>query len=266
MTESPQFITLLQITDLHILSSPDTILLGVNTARYFEKIIQQAFAEQAFDLVLLTGDLAQDPCVTSYQYIRDTLTAYNTPCVCLPGNHDDYHIMQEVFSSNQITCRKHVLLNNWQVISLNSQIIGATGGYLSYEELVFTLQCLANHPHHHALIAMHHHCVETQSTWMDTMLVSNHQQFFTAIKDYPQVKAIVHGHIHQSMEKNVGTVKIWGSPSTCFQFKPNAHEFELDDLSPGYRIIRLYNDGQIQSDVIRLAEPLQGLEMHTHSY
>jgi 3',5'-cyclic-AMP phosphodiesterase len=174
--------------------------------------------------------------------------------------------MQQVFNTDSINCRKQILFNNWQLISLNSQIIGATGGYLSHEELVFLDECLAKYPKHYALLALHHHCLETQSIWMDTMIVANRQQLFATISSYPQVKAIVHGHIHQTLEAKVGTVQLWGTPSTCFQFKPKAKEFDLDDTSPGYRIIRLYDDGQIESEVIRLAEPLAGLQIHTHGY
>jgi Icc protein len=259
-------ITILHITDAHILSTPEATLLGVDTAHYFQEVLKQAFAKHYFDLVLLTGDLAQDPCLASYQFIRDTLMAYRTPSICLPGNHDDYGLMEQVFNTENISCRKQVLFNNWQLISLNSQIIGANGGNLSHAELLFLDDCLAKHPKHYALLAMHHHCLETQSVWMDAMIISNRQQLFAAISHYPQVKAIAYGHIHQDVDEKVAGVQCWGTPSTCFQFKPKAPGFELDDTSPGYRVIKLYDTGLVQSEVIRLAEPLQGLQIHTHGY
>jgi 3',5'-cyclic-AMP phosphodiesterase len=258
--------TLLHITDTHILAAPEATLLGVNTAHYFQAVLKQAFANYHVDLVLLTGDLAQDPCVASYQFIYDALAIYNTPSLCLPGNHDDYTLMQQVFNTESISCRKQVLIKNWQCLSLNSQIIGANGGYLAEEELEFLDTCLAAHPQHYTLLAMHHHCVKTQSIWMDTMIIANRQQLFDVVSHHSQLKAIVHGHIHQNLDAKIANVHVLGTPSTCFQFKPKAHEFELDDTSPGYRIIRLYDDGQITSEVMRLSAPLQGLQLHTHGY
>jgi 3',5'-cyclic-AMP phosphodiesterase len=251
---------------MHIRASLEATLLGVNTAQYFQKVIQHAFANHNFDLVLITGDLAQDPCPASYEFIRTQLAAYNTPCICLPGNHDDYDMMQQAFNTDAINCRKQVLLNNWQLISLNSQIIGANGGYLSDEELAFLDACLTEKPNHYALIAAHHHCLETQSTWMDTMMIENRYGLFTVIDKHPQVQAIVYGHIHQRMETQKASVQVLATPSTCFQFKPKAKEFALDDSSPGYRIIELYADGHIESDVVRLSEPLSGLQMNMHGY
>lgn len=266
MIKRADYTTILHVTDSHILASPTATVLGINTAHYFQEVIQHAFSAHHFDLILLTGDLAQDPCVASYQFIKDILEPYNTVCICLPGNHDDYDVMQQVFSSENITCRKHLLLDKWQLISLNSQIIGAEGGFLSNQELVFLEHCLMNNVNHYALIAAHHHCVETESSWMDTMIIKNREQLFSAIQGYPQVKAIAHGHIHQSGESNMAGVKIMGTPSTCYQFKPKAKEFSLDDALPGYRIISLYNNGDIKSEVIRLTEPLTGLQMYIHGY
>lgn len=267
MTETSNYTTILHVTDTHILSTPDTTLLGVNTAYYFREVIKHAFNQCHFDLILLTGDLAQDPCTASYEYIRDTLAAYDTPCICLPGNHDDYGIMQQIFSTDSIHCRKQVLLGNWQLICLNSQIPGATGGYLSNGELLFLEQCLAGNPNHYALIAVHHHCLETQSIWMDTMIIENREQLFATISQHPQVKAIVHGHIHQRVESTVASVQILGTPATCFQFKPQSKEFAVDEAaSPGYRIIRLYTNGQIKSEVVSLPGPLSGLQINMQGY
>lgn len=259
-------LNVLHVTDTHILSSQEATLLGVNTAEYFRKVIHHAFSHQSFDFVLLTGDLAQDPCPTSYQYLKDYLHSYQTPCLCLPGNHDDYDIMQQVFNSDSINCRKQTLWDHWQLISLNSQIMGANGGYLADEELSFLQTCLSSKPNQYALIAVHHHCVPTNSTWMDTMMISNHSALFDMISDYPQVRGIIHGHIHQALDTMLGFVRVMATPSTCFQFKPQSKDFALDNTSPGYRIVKLFADGHIQSQVIRLPELVAGLQMDTLGY
>jgi 3',5'-cyclic-AMP phosphodiesterase len=266
MSATTQCINLLHITDTHIRATPDTTLLGVNTAHYFQKVVQFAVAHYAFDSILITGDLTQDPCVASYQYIRDVLSQYNIPCICLPGNHDDNNMMQWVFNTDNIHCRKQVLVGEWQIISLNSQIIGENGGYLADEELAFLTQCLVNKPRHYAVIAMHHHCLPTQSSWMDTMLIKNSEALFSIIAEYSQVRAIVHGHVHQQLHTTVMSTQVLATPSTCFQFKPGSEEFALDDSSPGFRIIQLHANGRLHSEVIRLPEPLLGLQTDMHGY
>jgi Icc protein len=261
-------LSLLQITDLHILPDLDETFLGINTEHYFHAVLELAFAEHHhFDLILVTGDLAQNPCPASYQRILNSLEVYNTPCICLPGNHDDYELMQQIFNTRLVSCRKQVLLKNWQLICLNSQIPGAPGGRLSKQELLFLESCLTGNLNHHALIAVHHHCLETKSAWMDTMIIENSEEFLAIINRYPQTKAITTGHIHQLMDNiTSGSVRILGTPSTCFQFTPGSKGFSLDTSAPGYRLIKLYADGLIESGITRLSGQLSGLQMDTQGY
>ncbi len=260
-------LSVLQITDLHILPGLDDIFLGINTEHYFHAVLDLAFAEHPhFDLILVTGDLAQHPSPASYQRILQRLEATYTPCICLPGNHDDYELMQQVFNTTRVNCQKQVALTNWQLICLNSQIPGSPGGGLSKQELLFLEDCLTRYPDQHALIAVHHHCLETKSPWMDAMILNNSEEFLTITKKYPQAKAIINGHIHQVMDMAVGSVRVLGTPSTCFQFKPETKTITLDISSPGYRLLKLYADGLIESKVTRLSEPLIGLQTDVPNY
>jgi Icc protein len=260
-------LSILQLSDTHILASTDAKLLGVNTAYYFQAVLSLAFANNAhYDLVMLTGDLAQDPLRASYVHVLEQMAAYQIPCVCLPGNHDDYAVMQSVLATDWVNCAKQTLLGNWQVIALNSQIIDDEGGFLSDAELGFLENCLQQYPERHALVAVHHHCLPTGSVWMDTMMIDNSTEFLAMAKRYPQVKAIVNGHIHQVMDAQVNGLRVLGTPSTCFQFKPGSVRFALDNLSPAYRRLDLYADGSLNTEVIRIAEPLQGLENRTSGY
>lgn len=267
MIPSQAYLSILQITDMHILQNSGETLVGIDTEYYFHAILELAFASHAhFDLVLVTGDLAQSPCQESYQRILNRLEAYHTECVCLPGNHDDFELMQQLLNTDSVSCRKQTLLGNWQIICLNSQIVGSAGGRLSNDELSLLKQCLNDYQDYHALIAVHHHCLPTNSVWMDTMTIENNQALLDIIKQYPQVKAITTGHIHQLMDTTVGAVRVLGTPSTCFQFKPKSEKFGMDTSAPGYRTIQLYADGRIESDIVRLSEPLAGLQTNTKGY
>lgn len=254
--------TLLQITDMHILRGLGDKFLGISTEYYFHAVLDMALAQhQPIDLILLTGDLCQDPCFASYQRILKRITATKIPCVCLPGNHDDFELMQQVFNSDLMSCRKQRLLANWQLISLNSQIPGSPKGMLADQELQFLEACLSARPTHHALIAVHHHCIPSESEWLDTMLLNNADTLWSVVGQYPQVKAITTGHIHQIVDAEVRGVRVLGTPSTCFQFKPLSKDFCLDSCSPGYRLITLDEQGTLSTEVFRIAESLEGLQI-----
>ncbi|MFU8789460.1 MAG: 3',5'-cyclic-AMP phosphodiesterase [Methylobacter sp.] len=265
MSDKTNRLSILQLSDLHILAALEGTMLGIDTEHYFHACLQQAVAQkQHFDLILLTGDLAQEPCLASYRRILSCLERYQTPCICLPGNHDDYALMQQVFNTEHINCQKQVLWDNWQLISLNSQIPGEPGGRLSVEELDFLESALKEYPDRHALIAVHHHCLETKSSWMDTMIIENSGELWAIAERYPQIKAITTGHIHQVMDIQRAKIRVLGAPSTCFQFAPGSSEFLVTDTAPGYRLIGLYADGRLESKVTRLNEPLIGIKNHRH--
>ncbi|MDD5115275.1 MAG: 3',5'-cyclic-AMP phosphodiesterase [Methylobacter sp.] len=267
-TSGDKGLSILQLSDMHILSQPDATLLGINTLYYFRACLKQALtSDQHFDLLLLTGDLAQEPCIASYQQILKCLEHYpDLPCLCLPGNHDDYDLMLQVFNTDKVSCNKQLLLNNWQVINLNSQIPGKPGGRLVEEELLFLEQCLKDYPALNAIIAVHHHFIKSNSKWMDTMMIENSEELLAIVRRFPQIKVLINGHIHQELEAEIGTAQVFGTPSTCFQFSPGSTQFSVDDTPPGYRLIHLGNNGNVNSEVIRLPGRLTELKVTDHGY
>lgn len=243
-------LVILQITDLHIFADSDENMAGVNTEQSFKHVLKQAHLQHGkVDCILVTGDLAQTPCQSSYQRIVNELANYKTRTICLPGNHDDFALMQQFINSDQINCDKQLKLNDWQIISLNSKKPDDQGGFLEAEELEFLDESLKNKASLNTLIAVHHHSVPTNSSWMDKMIIENNKQLFSILKNHPQVKGIVCGHIHQQLEITKNNILILGTPSTCFQFKPNCSEYTVDNEPAGYRIIKLFCDGNIQSKV-----------------
>jgi Icc protein len=253
MMPSSSPLKILQITDLHLLTRPGLKMSDVNTEHSFCQTLQYAHDQHGkFDLILVTGDLAQDPCQFAYQRIYEELEKYQYRAVCLPGNHDEPVLMESFIAGELVNCDKKVLFKNWQIINLNSKKQGTEGGYLASEELNFLSQSLNEHPGLNVLIAVHHHPLPTKSEWLDTMIIENRDALFLVVDKYPQVKAIIFGHIHQKLETTKNHVQILGTPSTCFQFKPNCVNYALDNKPSGYRYFQLYPDGQINTKVYYL--------------
>lgn len=249
--ESP--LSILQISDLHLLTKSGEKMCDVDTEQSFCKVLKYAFSKHhKFDLILVTGDLVQDPSQFGYQRIHQELEKYKTKTVCLPGNHDDLALMQEFLQSEQVNCKKLILFNHWKIICLNSKKDGSQGGFLASEELEFLNNSLNQHPKLNTLIAIHHNSLPTGSRWLDTMTIENSDDLFLMLSKHSQVKAITCGHIHQKQELKIDNKLILGAPSTCFQFKPDSAEYALDDKSPGYRVLDLYSNGEINSGIYHL--------------
>ena len=88
---------------------------------------------------------------------------------------------------------------------------------------------------------------------MDDHITQDAEDFWQLIEDKPSVKAVVTGHVHQNFEAQRAGVKVYATPSTCYQFKPKSDNFAFDDqAAPGYRWLSLNKQGVIQSWITRL--------------
>ena len=82
-------VRILQITDTHLFAEKHETLLGVNTWESYQAVLSAIHAEnRACDLIVATGDLAQDQSSAAYQHFAEGIASFSAPCVWLPGNHD----------------------------------------------------------------------------------------------------------------------------------------------------------------------------------
>lgn len=257
----------IQITDLHLLSDPENRLLGVKTDESARQVIELArTGKWPPDLVVLSGDLAQEAYVETYRRLDEILKPLGVPCVCIPGNHDDLAQMHSELKSDNVYCISQILGESWQFICLNSSRPDSPSGYFSTEALQILESHLDEYPEKFALVFLHHHPLPIGSTWLDTMVVDQSQKFFAILGTRSQCRAVAFGHIHQALDMAHENLRLFGTPSTCFQFKPGSEDFLLDDQPPGYRHFSLYPDGKIQTGVFRLPQLPQGLNLSSSGY
>lgn len=245
---------IIQFTDCHLFKDEKAKLCGVDTAKSFAAVLEEAYESSHWppDVVLITGDISQDESNESYERFVKIVEALDVPMFCLPGNHDVPAKMQSLLATDNINTTRQILGDGWQVLLLDSTVYKQNAGFLRQDELNFLDQCLAVHDDLNALVALHHNVIDTRTPWIDTMTLKNAEEFFGVIDKRPNVKGILTGHIHQDLAQKHKAVPIYGSPSTCIQFSPQAPRFQLDSLQPGYRWLKLQSSGAIKTGVERL--------------
>lgn len=260
-------VEVLQITDLHLLSASNQTLLGVNTEESALHVIELAKSTVwPPDLIVFTGDLTQEPKASTYRRLARHLSSLDVPCVCLPGNHDDPRLMVQEIHSENVYCSTQVLTDTWQIICLDSTKPGSEIGHFTDTMLRLLAGHLDQYPEKFALVCLHHHPIPIGCLWLDTMVLDEKNKFFTILESRPQSRAVVCGHIHQALDISHRNIRIFGTPSTCFQFKPASEHFMLDDKAPGFRRLSLYPDGSIKTEIHRLPELPKGLNLRSAGY
>jgi Icc protein len=174
--------------------------------------------------------------------------------------------MMRVYPRQQIYDQKHIVFANWHIIMLNSQKPNAVEGYLDQYQLDYLQQSLRDYPNHHAAVIFHHHPIPVSSRWLDKLGLTNAQVFWQLLASYPTVRAVLFGHVHQQHEQIFQGIACYSAPSTCIQFKRQSADFALEKLSPGYRWIQLYPDGQLKTGVGRVARYIGEFDANAKGY
>ena len=136
----------------------------------------------------------------------------------------------------------------------NTKKENSPNGLLKKEELMYFDEVLSNVLYENIIVFLHHHPVPIGSASMDSMIIENAALLTDRIMKYDKIKAVSWGHIHNEFNLNMGSTKLFSTPSTCYQAKEKSKDFIIDpEALPGYRKISLNDDGSFDTEVIRVS-------------
>lgn len=151
------------------------------------------------DVVLITGDIADNGALAEYRQARETLTS-RYPVLLLPGNHDvrtTYRtaLLDENPGERPFN-RVHKLAG--AVFALcDSTIPGRNDGSLDGETIDWLDGVLADAaPGTPVFIAFHHPPVSLHSPFIDELKLRDEQRLARLVERHPNVVAILCGHAH----------------------------------------------------------------------
>lgn len=249
----PGSVCVVQLTDSHLFADAQQRLLGIDTLASLNAVVDQVLVEQPrIDLVLATGDIAQDASPQAYHSFIRTVGRIPAPCCWIPGNHDDATLMAEIGDAQGLN-RDWVDVGAWRIVMLDSSAAGSVSGVLEQPQLLQLDRALDSAGERHLLLCLHHHPVPIGSAWMEPLGLQNADRLWQRLDAEPRVRAVLWGHIHQQLEQQRESVRLLASPSTCVQFAAGSSDFATDQQAPGYRWLRLHDDGRMETGVSRLA-------------
>jgi 3',5'-cyclic-AMP phosphodiesterase len=228
---------LVQITDCHLHADPQARSRAGFPLRQLEAVVERVVGERP-DLVVVTGDISQDETAASYEQAHQALSKLGCPWFWLAGNHDEPALMAAVREIHD-----EVDLNRWRLLVLDTRVSGQAHGEVGPERLGALAQRLEE-DERPTLLVMHHPPLAIGSQWLDELGLEDRDALWETLSAYPQVRAILCGHIHQafcSHQRHArGEVVVYGCPSTTDQFLPGSPGFAIDEASrPGYRVLDL---------------------------
>ena len=245
---------LIQFTDSHLLEQPEKHFAGISPIASLKAVIKHLKATtdlNDIDLIINTGDVAQDSNTVTYQQYLELLNSLDTPHFLIRGNHDDGVDFPKPDAKDEPIV---VLCGPWCFILLNSQADHCIYGEISQAHLTRLNELLIEYQDYHTVITLHHHTFAVGSAWLDQHILKNSAELLACITPHQNVKLVLCGHVHQTSEYQHAHIHFMSSPSTFVQFTPNSEDFSLDDRYAGYRSFALYPDGHFTSQLHYLTE------------
>src|SRR5215470_11613420 len=203
---SRESLRIIQITDTHISPAPERQALGVDSFQALANVL--AVMQRDLwppDLIIATGDLADDGSPAAYGRLCSLLTPLACPVYCVPGNHDDWPTMCTTLQDGPVQCGHVVVREPWQLVLLNSQVPGHSHGFLPSSELTALEEAIQSAPDRHTLVGLHHGPLTVCP--MEPCQLLNAEEFLALLQRYPSVRGVVSGHNHCLVEASQGHLR-----------------------------------------------------------
>lgn len=218
---------LVQLSDLHLCSG-GVLRNGARTTENLRAAVALiARHGLAPDLVICSGDLADDGEEASYEELAALvapLAGTATRLVFLPGNHDERrafrrHLLGATAPStpgeddpvNQV-----VHHGGLRVVALDSSVPGAEHGELSEKTLDFLRTALVEPAPDGTVVALHHPPIPSPINSMAAIALRAPERLAEVIAG-SDVRLVLAGHNHHAAASTLGGIPVWVSPAVAYR-------------------------------------------------
>jgi len=223
-------ITVAQITDSHLKRELGT---GENSP---DEMLRRAVALVAAakpDVVLLTGDIADDGSTEAYERVAQAVSGLGVPVLATAGNHDSPAEVAAILGAVD-----EISIGGWRICMVDTTIPATVWGRIDVPALLQRLGAADGPP---TVLALHHPPITTSThPWMRLEGASELVAALTARGD---VRVVVSGHLHEAFNVVLGGVSYIGCSSSFYSIKHRNKDFILDNGHVGALVLSLASDG-----------------------
>ena len=233
-------VTVVQISDLHLAAEPDA---GESSPDAALESTVDALSGCAPDVVLLTGDVADDGSSAAYRRVGAIVERLGAPVLATAGNHDLAEELRAQFGTTRQTT-----VGEWRIIMIDTSIPGEQHGRVDIEQLRAELGVDDSVP---TVLAMHHPPITTSNhPWFQ---LERGAEAVALLAQRRDVRVVLTGHLHEAFHVVSGGVTYIGCSSSWYSLRHRGEEYFHDEGHVGALALDLYDDGTF--DWRRIARP-----------
>ncbi len=213
-----------QITDLHVCERDDGIRRFVDTNAHLQEALEAlAHHASAPDVVVVTGDLTESGTAREYSILREAFDGFGLPVYLIPGNHDVNTAFERACADRLPTsradghCSYAIDEHEVRLVGIDTTLPDRHDGVFPQERADWLDTVLGAEPDRPTFVFMHHPPFDTGIWWMDAVGMGGKERFAEVLSGHPQVRLVVCGHIHRSIQTQVAGRTVSVCPSTAHQ-------------------------------------------------
>ncbi|MDR1759775.1 MAG: metallophosphoesterase [Fibrobacter sp.] len=232
-----------QISDLHI-GGAGELVEGIDTRAQFLRVLAHVQTLN-LDLLVLSGDLANNEESEAYEFIARAMAGYPKDWCVMAGNHDRVETMSRFFEMKKYGDAYFYrrLVKGKPVLFLDSSSYTIPGNQLDW------VREQAAELREEFLLFVHHPVCLCGHAFMDARYpLKNRDEVQAAFQGIKNLRFIFTGHYHTEMEVDWLDKKVYAAPAAFMQLDPFTPGFRVADTRPAWRNI-LWGDRSLQTSV-----------------
>ncbi|MEU5873610.1 metallophosphoesterase [Glycomyces sp. NPDC047369] len=221
----------LHLSDTHLTGDGALHRTGVDAAGALRGLLADLEPLRRVDLVVVTGDIADDGSAGAYRLARDLVGAYaadrGAPVLFTTGNADDRANFTEVLGSGHLgpsgrPCAVDAVdgpdraaataLDGVRFITLDTLVPGKVHGRIGTAQLAWLRGLLAAPAPRGSVLAFHHPPIRFPNAIQEPPTLANPADLADAI-DGTDVHVILTGHYHLQLAGKLGAAMVWTGPA-----------------------------------------------------
>ena len=204
---------------------------GVDATASLKRILFDARHLEGLDVVLVSGDIADDGSAAGYAAVREIVGDFaaerGIPHIYAMGNHDDRTAFTDVLGTGHLSASGTDTGLGWaggreraavsdvaglRIITLDSLVPGFAHGLISRAQLQWLAQTLAEPAPSGSVITFHHPPIHVPSSaFVTTSGLQNPGELADVVAG-SDVQAILCGHYHVQLTGHLRAVPVWVTP------------------------------------------------------
>jgi len=232
---------ILHLSDTHVSAGgPD--MDGVDAVGSLERLLHDVRHVPGLDLVVVSGDVADDGTAAGCDAVRDRVGAFaaarGIPHVYSTGNHDDRAAFRTSLGTGHLgpdgTDRGEPLdpeadtraavswVGGMRIVTLDSLVPGATHGHIDGDQLGLLADLLATPARDGTVLVFHHPPLRLASVPFVEKIALQNSADLAAVVRGADVRAILTGHLHFQLGGYLAGAPVWVTPGVVTRMDATA--------------------------------------------